>query len=343
MVGAGAIGCLVGGRLAAAGCEVTLLGRAKLVNVVTAHGLQLQWPDGRQQTVYPQVIENLAQLDRLSDFELVLITVKSFDTATAVGGLSGRLSPGVRLLPLQNGVGNEEVLAATVPGQPIIAGSITLPVMVPQTGVIIVSKGKGGIGLAPFSEGVSIADVARRLRDAGFTVATYADHRSLKWSKLILNLTANASSAILDMPPIQSLSHPEIFDLEIAALQETLAVMRAQGIKAVPLFGYPLPLLAFALHWLPRAVLRRLLRPIMAEGRGDKLPSLQLDLRQGRNESEVTVLNGIVALTGERIGVPVPVNKALSDILTGIVAGEIPWIKYKGNPQVLWQQIQQGR
>jgi 2-dehydropantoate 2-reductase len=321
---------------------VTLLGRARLVNAVTAHGLRLQWPDGRQQTVHPQVIENLAQLDHLSDFELVLITVKSFDTATAASGLSGSLSPGARLLSLQNGVGNEEALAAIVPGQPIIAGSITLPVMVPQTGLIVVSKDKGGIGLAPFSEGVSIADVGQCLRDVGFTVATYPDHRSLKWSKLILNLIANASSAILDMPPTQSLNHPEIFDLEIDVLQETLAVMRAQGIKVVPLFGYPLPLLAFALRWLPRAVLRRLLKPVMVGGRGDKLPSLQLDLRQGCNESEVTVLNGVVAITGERIGVPVPVNKALNDILTGIVTGEIPWTEYKGNPQALWQQIYRG-
>lgn len=321
---------------------MTLLGRARLVSVVTAHGLQLQWPDGHQQTVYPQVIENLAQLDRLSDFELVLITVKSFDTAAAAGGLSGRLSPGTRLLSLQNGVGNEEVLAAIVLGQPIIAGSITLPVMVPQTGMIVVSKGKGGIGLAPFSKGVFIADVAQCLSDAGFTIATYSDHRSLKWSKLLLNLTANASSAILDMPPAQSLNHPEIFDLELEALQETLAVMRAQGIKVVPLFGYPLPLLVLVLRWLPEAVLRRLLKPVMARGRGDKLPSLQLDLRQGRNESEVTVLNGVVARAGERVGVPTPVNKALSDILTGIVTGKIPWTEYKGNPQALWQQVHQG-
>ena len=323
------------------GCEVTLLGRAGLVKAVTATGLQLHWPDGRRQTVYPKAVENLAELDPLSNFELVLITVKGFDTATAVSPLAGKLSPTARLLSLQNGVGNEDILAEALPGQPIIAGSITLPVIAPQVGTIVVSKAKGGLGLAPFAPGVLVDDVARLLRQAGFTVAIYTDQRSLKWSKLMMNIIANASSAILDLPPAQSLNYPEIFGLEIEALQETLAVMRAQKIKVVSLFGYPLPLLAVALRWLPTGVLRRVLKPIIAGGRGDKLPSLQLDVRQGRNESEVTVLNGVVAATGERLGLPVPINTALTQVLTGIVAGEIPWADYRGKPQALWRRAQE--
>lgn len=339
VAGAGAIGCLVGGRLAAVGGEVTLLGRPSWVNTIQAHGLQLQWPDGRQQTVHPQAITDLAERDSYADIDVVLVTPKSFATAEVVAGLAGKLSPQTRIVSLQNGVGNETCLADVLPDQPIVAGSITLPVSIPQAGTIIVSKDKGGIGLAPFTSGVNVDDLAERLRQAGFTVVTYQDHRSLKWSKLLMNIVANASSAILDMPPNQSLVNPAIFDLEIAAMRETLAVMKAQNIAVVPFPDYPLRLLAFVLRGLPNTLLRPILRSVMVGSRGDKLPSLQLDLQQGRTESEVAVLNGMVAETGAKAGVPTPVNRALSEILSGIVAGQIPWDDYRGKPEALLNYV----
>ena len=319
---------------------MTLLGRPRLVEAVTQHGLQLHWPDGHQQTVQPQVVESLAELASLAEFELILVTVKSFDTAAAVASLAGRLSETAQILSLQNGVGNEETLVEIFPQQAVIAGSITLPVAVPETGTIIVSKEKGGIGLAvmsPEQDQRRFEQVVACLQRAEFRVAAYRDYRSLKWSKLLMNQIGNATSAILDLPPSQSLLHSVIFDVELAALRETLAVMRAQGIGVVALSNYPLPPLALALRWLPNVILRPALRKMMIGGRGDKLPSLQLDLRQGRPQSEVRVLNEAVAIAGERLGVPVPVNRGLSDLLNGIVAGEIDWDVYRGKVDLLGQ------
>ena len=339
-MGAGAIGCLVGGQLATAGCEVTLLGRARLAQAIQPAGLHLKWPDAAHQTVHPHAVQNLANLADLSVFELVLVTVKSFDTQKAVQPLAGKLSPLAQVLSLQNGVGNEELIAKLLPGQPILAGSITLPVMVPQIGTIVVSKNKGGIGLASMTAGAVVDDVAKYLQMAGFTVATYRDYRSLKWSKLMMNIIGNASSAILDMPPGQSLVHKKIFDLELDALRETVKVMVAQNIKVVALPGYPMPWLAQALRWLPNALLRRILKRVMVGGRGDKLPSLQLDLRQGRKRSEISVLNEVVAVEGKKLGLPVPVNSGLSDILSGIISGRLNGDQYRGKPDLLWAQIQ---
>ncbi|RME42881.1 MAG: hypothetical protein D6796_13815, partial [Caldilineae bacterium] len=176
---------------------------------------------------------------------------------------------------------------------------------------------------------------AQALRGAGFAVRVYADYRSLKWSKLLLNLIANAIPAILDMPPAAALAHPAIFNLELAALRETLAVMRAQGIAVVSLPAYPLPALAMALRLLPDALLRLLLRPLIAGGRGEKLPSLLLDARRGRNQSEVNVLNRVVAERGERLNIPAPVNRGVSDLLNGILQGTIPRSAYQNNPEAL--------
>ena len=339
VAGAGAIGCLVGGSLASIGCDVTLWGRHSWVSTISANGLNLQWPDGRHETVHPQAVEDLDSLTSLEAIDLVLVTPKSYATEAIAADMVGRLSPKTRVFSLQNGVGNEAVLASTLPDQSILAGSITLPVMIPEVGTIIVSKEKGGIGLAPFTEGAEIGDIAQLLQKAGFTVMTATDHRSLKWSKLIMNLIGNASSAILDMPPSQSFAHQAIFDLEIAALREALAVMRAQGISVMAFPDYPLTLLAGALRWLPKIILHPILRSAMIGGRGDKLPSLQLDLQQGRLESEVDVLNGVVVTYGTKLGVAVPVNRGLTGILNGIVDGQIPWNRFQGNPQALLKAI----
>ncbi|HEY84993.1 MAG TPA: 2-dehydropantoate 2-reductase [Chloroflexi bacterium] len=339
VIGAGAIGCLAGGRLAAIGHTVTLLGRAKLVEVVNAKGLHLRWADGSAQTLHPYAVENLNDLSNLAEIELVLFTVKSFDTASAAVDLAGRLPPGARVMSLQNGVGNEELLVEILPQQAIVAGSITLPVEVPQLGTIVVSKDKGGIGVSPVSAGVKVADIAQALREAGFIVAEYSDYRSLKWSKLLMNIISNAASAILDMPPGEATAQACIFNLELAAMRETIAVMRAQGLEVVALPSYPLPSLAKALRWLPNFALRPILRPILIGGRGDKLPSLQLELRKGRNQSEVTVLNQATADAARKAGVAAPVNKKLSEILQGIVAGKILWKTYRSKPEILCAEI----
>ncbi|MEM7034696.1 MAG: 2-dehydropantoate 2-reductase N-terminal domain-containing protein, partial [Chloroflexota bacterium] len=210
------------------GCDVTLYGRPSWVDAINNDGLHLEWPDGRRHTVHPQAITDLATLDDRSDFDVVLVTPKSFATSDVVSGLAEKVTPKTRILSLQNGVGNEDRLAQALPNQPILAGSITLPVKIPQAGTIIVSKDKGGIGLASFTPGSAVTDIADRLQEAGFTVVTYDDYRSLKWSKLLMNIVANASSAILDMAPGESLAYQAIFDLEIAAMCETLAVMKVQ-------------------------------------------------------------------------------------------------------------------
>ncbi len=325
--------------MAASGHSVTLLGRAKLAQTVKNNGLHLRWPNSSARTVHPAAIENLQDMPDLAAVELVLFTVKSFDTAEAAKDLAGKLSPGARVMSLQNGVGNEAILAKILPQQTIVAGSITLPVEVLQVGTIVVSKDKGGIGVAPVSAGAVVADIAQALRKAGFAVAEYGDYRNLKWSKLLMNIISNAASAILDMPPGEATAQNCIFNLELAAMRETIAVMRAQGLEVVALPSYPLPLLAKALRWLPNVALRPILRPILIGGRGDKLPSLQLELRKGRNQSEVTVLNQAVANAARKVGLAAPVNNKLSEILQGIITGKIPWQTYRGKPETLCAKI----
>ena len=306
-----------------------------MAQVVQREGLSLIWPGRQVQRVYPDVITSLVGWDRYDDLDLVLVTVKAFDTEAAMFELIGRLPQKTKIMSLQNGVGNEETLLRLFPQNSIVAGSITLPVEIPQVGNIRVSKVKGGIGVASVTAEADLHNIIVNLEKAGFVVATYADYQSLKWSKLMMNLTCNAVSAILDMPPAAVLTKADLFNLELAAWRETLQVMQAQHIQVVALPSYPIPILAQALTWLPNIVLRRLLKDVMAGGRGNKLPSLQLELQRGRSDSEVSVLNGAVMTAGRKVDLAVPVNQGIYEILSGIVSGNLPWFKFKAKPDAL--------
>ena len=127
----------------------------------------------------------------------------------------------------------------------------------PAPGQVQVHRERFKAGVAPVGEDAPVAMAAGLLRDAGFTVDLFADYRSLKWSKLLMNLLANAQCAILDWTPAQVMADPIASRLEALAWQEAFAVMAALGIRPVAMAGYPLPLLAPLVRRLPASWLAR--------------------------------------------------------------------------------------
>ena len=169
-------------------------------------------------------------------------------------------------------------------------------------------------------------------RVLGLAPRLYSDGQSMKWSKLLTNLVANASSAILGWTPRQVFEHPGLYRLEIEALRETVRVMRVLGLRVVDLPAVPTALLSRAVFWPPRLT-GPLLRRAVISGRGDKLPSFNYDI--GRGRSEVGWLNGAVAATSMQHGLRAPANSVLTETLTGLVDGMIDPSEYRGRPDVL--------
>jgi 2-dehydropantoate 2-reductase len=167
----------------------------------------------------------------------------------------------------------------------------------------------------------------------------YKDYESMKWSKVLLNIIANATSAILNRRPGLIYRSDPIFDLEIKMLKETLAVMKAAGHKVVDLPAVPATKLAFSVKRLPRALLKPGLSKLVADGRGDKMPSFHIDLTTGKGKSEVVYHNGAIAKAGKEHGVPTPVNAALTDILWKLTLEELDWREFNGRPQRLIEEV----
>ena len=352
VIGAGAIGCLVGGKLAQAGVPVTLAGRQRFVDAVMANGLRLI-SDGVTERM--DAIQSVASLDDAfrhaaesnCPFDAAILTVKSYDTATALAELGGAAQktglPVPPLLSLQNGVGNEEAIAAAFGPQRTIAGTITAPVEVPDTGVVRLTKPKWMIGIAQWDEQqpAPVFDALhRQLLEAGIPVTLYADARSMKWTKLLMNQIGNATSAILAQAPGTTFAHPSVANLEISALRETLAVMAELGIRPVDLEKYPLGTLAPLLRYGPRWLLRPVLRKIVSGARGGKMPSLYLDLEAGKTKNEVLWYNGAVARWGQERDIATPVSRLLNEIVLHLTAHPEERENWRGNVAKLAQAAQ---
>lgn len=359
VIGAGAIGCFVGGKLAAAGIDVTLVGRARTAAALRNRGLELRVAGGAAQTVRSvaaaesvreaffgqsqelsrpsQSVETAALPTR---FDLAILTVKSYDTAAALDELAEAAAMGVAPLPsvlsLQNGVGNEEAIAARLGPNSAIAGTITAPVEVVEPGTVQLTKPGFAVGLAPWmaepstsagrvdedsasKDEVSLPAISRYFTSAGIPTKVYADALGMKWSKLIMNMIGNATSAILAEPPGVTFADPRVADLEIDALREALRVMAAAGIPLLNVEKYPLGTLAPLLRFGPRALLRPVLHRIVGGARGGKMPSLFLDLDAGKSGSEIGWYNGAIVHKGEEVGVETPVNLLLTQTVRQLV------------------------
>jgi len=352
IVGAGAIGCLVGGKLAQANQRVTLVGRSAFVEQVRARGLQLTDEHGahtvRNLHAAASMIEAYHRAE--SAFDLTIFTVKSYDTDAAVAELQQALvatgAPRPALLSLQNGVGNEERLAQLSPRAPVMAGSITTPVSVIAPGVIRIDKPRYGLGLAMWEEqGADAAssslfdDVGELLAMTGFAVKPYRSAASLKWTKLLMNMMGNATCAILDETPESVFADHRMLDIEIKAWREALAVMRAAHIAPVDLERYPFGKLAPLIRYAPAALLRPVLHKQIGGARGGKMPSLHIDLHSNKGKSEVGWLNGAVADRGAVVGVATPVNAQLTEILLHLVEQPAQRSGWKNAHDRLWQAL----
>ena len=309
IIGAGAIGGFIGGKLAAHH-NVTLFDRAQLVDPVRERGLRIIEPAAET------IVTNLNAFTSLQEaftqtprFDLAIVCVKSFDTVTAIQTLRPYADRIDRILTPQNGVSNEDLLGMAFGRRKIISGTVLNPIAVPEIGVVRLEKAGRGIGLAPI-EG-SIDRYVEVIKSTQLPVRVYHDYRAMKWSKLIVNLIGNATSAILDMTPRETFADQRVFHIEVAMLREALAVMRAQSIGTVNLPGSPVRLLAFGIRYAPQPILYRILRPMVAGGRGDKPPSLLVDMWTGRTQSEIDELNGAIVKAGKTSGVKTPVNAAL--------------------------------
>jgi 2-dehydropantoate 2-reductase len=334
--GAGAIGTYIGGSLALAGHSVVFIERPEQAERLRESGFTLWLNQQPHRLEEPQVVTDLEMALPLGPFDAAILAVKAYDTAALVGTLYPYRMALPPILCFQNGVENEATITAVLGDDKVISGTVTTAIGRRGTGEIVVERLRG-VGLA--NEHILASSLVAILDGAGLRARQFANASAMKWSKMFTNLIANASSAILDMPPDAIFAHPGLYQMEVRMLRETLQVMRAQNIPVVNLPGTPVRALARLVSSLPPQFSRPLLRSSLSKGRGAKMPSFHIDLHSGHGSSEVDYLNGAVVRFGKRCGVPTPVNQVLNDTLMQLTRGEIPPDRFAHQPDQLLKLI----
>ncbi len=342
--GAGAIGTYIGGSLALAGHQLVFVEQPKVVDELRERGLRLDLTlDERRKTkdasrIDPssfRIVSSLEEALRYGPFDVALFALKSFDTPAALEGIKPFADKMPPILCLSNGVSNEPAIAAALGSDKVIYGTVTSAIGRRGAGDIVLERLRG-VGVAkghPLSEQLNSA-----LDKAYLNSRLFDDAASMKWSKMLTNLIANPTSAILDMTASEVFANRDLYKLEIDMLRECLAVMKEQNIEVVDLPGTPVRALAFATT-LPLWLSKPLLSRAAGAGRGAKMPSFHIDLHIGRGKSEVEYLHGAVVHAGEKCNVPTPVNKVLTQTLLALTHKEIPLEEFAHKPEKLLSKV----
>ena len=323
IAGAGSIGCFVGGMIAAAGRPVALLARPRVIQEISDNGLRLTSFEGFDRTIASSQLTLSDDPSIFGDAGVVLVTVKSADTAAMADIIARHAPADAVVVSLQNGIGNVGVLRQRLPGHRVLAG------MVPFN---VVSAGEGRFHRSTSGDIIIEADeagTAAKLSVPGLTMRPSPDIAGVQWGKLLVNLN-NALNALGDLPLRQQLSQRAWRMLFADQMAEGLAAIRADGIK--PVSSTPIPA-----GWTPH--LLRLPDAIfeMVLGRAMKIDpearsSMWEDLQRGR-ATEIDYLQGVITEIADRRGLQVPLSRRIVALIRRAEAAG------KGSPGLTPEQI----
>lgn len=301
VAGAGSIGCFVGGMCAAGGRKVALLARPRVIQEIEGNGLRLTSFEGFDQTIPADRLTLSDDPKIFGDVGVVLVTVKSTDTAEIAERIAQHAPPEAVIVSLQNGVGNVAVLRAGLPGRRVLAG------MVPFN---VVSQGEGRFHRATSGDIVIERDeagTADRLSVPGLKMRATGNIDGVQWGKLLVNLN-NALNALGGVPLRQQLAQRAWRALFADQMAEGLAAIRAAGIR--PVSSTPIPA-----GWMPsllrlpdtifEAVLGRTLK-IDPQARSSMWEDLQR-----RRRTEIDYLQGVIVEIADRHGLPAPLSRRI--------------------------------
>ncbi|KAB0634206.1 ketopantoate reductase family protein [Burkholderia latens] len=282
VLGAGAVGCYFGGMLALHGHDVVFIGRPLHVDAIRDHGLRVQ----------TRTFDRWVPADASTDIhvassaDVVLVCVKSGDTAQAARALSRVLAPEAIVVSLQNGVDNAARLRAAL-DRPVIGAAVYVASEMAGPGHLL-HHGRGDLAIeaSPSSE-----RLAQALRAADIPTRIADDLRTVLWHKLILNCAYNAISAIVHLP-LGEMPHRDALRTTMCAIvAECIAVAAAEGVH-------------FADE--PAAIVEQIEATIPP----GQYSSTAQDLARGK-PGEIDHLNGAIVRRGLAAGIDTPVNRTL--------------------------------
>jgi 2-dehydropantoate 2-reductase len=296
VVGPGAIGCLFAAYLAKSKEEIWLLDknkeRAAKINEcgISLEGASGSWQIKVKTTACPQ---DIGQAD------LILICVKSFHTKLTIEEIKPLLGQDTKILTLQNGIGNLEIISELAGQERVIAGVTNEGATLVDIGKLYhAGRGETIIGSIDGKTPVQIRAIREVFNQVGLECKMSRDIKSLLWSKLIINVGINALSAITRLPNGKLIEYEGTKRILRDAVTEAARIAKRKRIKLI--FDDPLAKVE-----------------AVCEGTQGNLSSMLQDVLR-KKRTEVDFINGVIVRLGQELGIEVPTNKFLLDLVKTI-------------------------
>jgi len=297
--GSGGVGGYFGGRLAAAGEDVTFLARGAHLTAMQQDGLRITSPLG---DVHLPKVQATDRTQAIGPVDVVLFTVKLYDVEASAATLAPLIGSDTVVITLQNGVDAMDMVARHVGVDHVAGGAAYIVVVIDKPGhlrhtaaqqlVFGERDGRRSDRLVAFEQ----AGIR-----AGFQAQASNDVQSALWTKFVRLATWSGMTTVTRSPMGVVRDTPATYDLMMAAIEEVIAVGKARGVT------FPPDLMEGTIN---------LIKNFPAASKSSMLE----DIERGRR-LELPWLSGAVVRIGREVGVPTPIHQFITTILTPFVNG----------------------
>jgi 2-dehydropantoate 2-reductase len=291
IMGAGGVGGCLGGLLAKAGNDVSLIARGEHLEAIRANGLKLIRPDG-EFVVKVDATDDPAEVGPV---DLIIYTVKTFHNRSVITTLKPLMGEETSIITLQNGVESHELLGSVLGPSNILPGAYWASAHIQTPGVIsedVLSK--LSFGEIEVTESLRALDIRKVFRDAGIEADISTDPVQVLWQKFVVLSSLAGITSAAQTRASELLKFPDARKMFLDAMEEALAIGMARGMDLSENLAQE------SLEWI------------------DNLPDFQVsmhaDFEAGR-VTELDALSGGVIRLGKQIGVKTPVHSFFYSVL----------------------------
>jgi 2-dehydropantoate 2-reductase len=317
VLGAGSIGCFIGGAWQAAGLPVTFIGRSRLSQDIDRNGLTLSDYAGWEVRLPPGDVDYRCGPEALDRADVILVAVKSGDTREAAAEIDRHGRDGATVISFQNGISNVEVLERGLRGRFEVARGMI------RYNVVYLGDGrfhKAVAGDLWTENRDATRELSERIGGGPAALKLSDDMLGLAWGKLLINMN-NAVNALSGRTLLNELQKRDYRRVFAAAIREGLQLLSRAEIEPAKVGPVSFPLFIRILEspdWLFNNFFFRVWK-IDPTARS----SMSDDLEIGR-KTEVDYLNGELIRLAERLCIAAPVNRSIVELVHAAEGGAAP-------------------
>uniref|UniRef100_A0A7C4ELS5 2-dehydropantoate 2-reductase n=1 Tax=Thermodesulfovibrio aggregans TaxID=86166 RepID=A0A7C4ELS5_9BACT len=298
--GLGALGTVFSACLKAAGHRVYGITKEKYIGKFKNNTLKIKGLFGEKEAQLDDIFTSAEESKNLK-IDLIIVSVKAYDTETAISQIKPFLNDAMVLLA-QNGYGNYEIATSLLDRERVILSRIIFGAKLIETGFaevtvfgdeVIIGQPDGTV------DETKLKEIAKVFTDAGIPTAVSKDVYAILWDKIIYNSALNPLGAILECTYGRLAENEETKFIMNKIIEEIFDVTEAKGIK---------------LNWKSAEDYIRYFYEKLVPPTAEHFPSMYYDIKQGK-KTEIEALNGAVVRLAKEAGISASVNETITKII----------------------------